>query len=229
MRRRIKGTDTKFGLHEMKKSHPTFEPAGLGYQGQRKTVRNVPRWLKIAGLLLVVWIVAMWFNPSPRVVSLLLIVSGLACVFGGCLLARECWWRWSAASWPEVCGKIAGVRVRRDKSPDQPKHADGSFRQELWEAEVVYLYEVGGRCFRAKEAVCPEKDFTMQFDSREEACAAVSAYRVGAPIRVRHHPTRPGICLLTPRRRWKGTLALSAFLFAMGAIWAAVTWILWTK
>ena len=191
-------------------------------------MRKMPRWMKIAGILLVVWLVAMWLNPSPKLGALLCIVAGLGCVFGGWMSARECWWRWSAASWPEVCGKIAGVRVRRDKSPEQPKHADGPFRQELWEAEVVYLYEIGGRRFRAKEAVCPEKGFSMQFDSREEACAAVSAYRVGAPVRVRHHPARPGICLLAPRRRWKGTLALSAFLFAMGAILAAVTWALWT-
>lgn len=217
-------------LHEMKKHQRTFEPAGLGCQGRSKPVRKVPRWMKLAGILLVVCVVAMWIKPNARLGALFFALAVPACFFAGFVLVRQCCWRLASDRWPVVRGTIAGVRVGRDKSPGQPKHADGSFRHELWEAEVVYTYEVGERRFRAKEVLCPATGFSMQYDSREEAHAAVSAYRVGASVRVRHHPVRPGICLLEsqPRKKWKLELAMSIFFFAMGAVWATVTWAIWT-
>ena len=80
-------------LHEMKKHQRTFEPAGLGCQGRSKLVRKVPRWMKLAGILLVVYVVAMSIKPSDRLGSLFFALAVPACFFAGFVLVRQCRWR----------------------------------------------------------------------------------------------------------------------------------------
>ena len=209
----------------MKTKQRTFEPAGMGNwgRGAGKPVRKMPRWMMVAGILLVGYGVAMWVKPSDRLASLFSATVALVCFFSGFMHARRCWWRLSAVRWPAVRGTVAGVRVKRDESPAQAKDADGTFLHGHWDSEVVYRYETAGRRFQAREAI-------GFFDAREKARMAVSSFRGGDPVRVRHHPARPGICLLESQlgKKWKVELGLSVFLFAVGGAFAAFTWALWT-
>lgn len=204
-----------------------FERAGLNTWNDAKTVRGFPPGLAAAFILLVVYMAALAWTGSNKLGALFPAFFVPPTLWGGVMFARTCRWRLVSVSWPEVRGEIAGVRVKKNGSPAHAR-VDSPNRNETWEAEVVYVYQINGRRFRAKEAVCPSKGAFMDFDSRQEAREAVSPYRVGMPVRVRHHPDRPKLCVLVPRQGWWRDLAGAVFCFAFSAVAAAMAWVLWT-
>lgn len=209
------------------KGPPKFERAGLNAWNDAKTGRGFPPWLAVALVLLVVYMAALAWTESNKLAALFPALFVPPTLWGGVMFARTCRWRLAAAAWPVVRGEIAGVRVKKNGSPAHAR-VDSPNRNETWEAEVVYVYQVDGRRFRAKEAVCPPKGASMDFDSRQEARAAGSSYRIGMSVRIRHHPDRLGLCVLVPRQGWWRDLAGAIFCFAFSAIAAAMAWALWT-
>ncbi len=121
----------------------------------------------------------------------LLIKLFIAAVF--VVIAVLLWRGWqdrrASTQWPTVEGVVLVSDVVR-YAPDP--HDD--LRHVGWLLKVEYDYSVGGQHYRGKRVRALPERFSMESDARQ----ALTAYPVGAKVRVHHDPAKPGSSVLQP-------------------------------
>jgi len=97
----------------------------------------------------------------------------------------------ASRSWPEASGTVLAV----DAAPAVGRGTGRRETPKVWQPQVVYDYEVGGRHYTG-ERLQLEPGFARM--SRSEVDDLLRRYRPGMPVRVRYDPKRPDRAVLIP-------------------------------
>ena len=137
----------------MKTKQRTFEPAGMGSwgRGAGKPVRKMPRWMMVAGILLVGYGVAMWMRPSDRLCSLFFAVFALACFSPASCMHGSAGGGCRRSAGRRSAGPSRAFGSRGTSRPHRPSTRTGPFSMGIGTRKWSIATRPTGACSRRKK------------------------------------------------------------------------------